>query len=70
MQTHLIPKRTATATAEETRKRRPRKQWRDQVEEDLIKMDTKSRQSVARDQWEWKFFLEARRRERGGEERQ
>jgi hypothetical protein len=48
MQNQWMPKQIATATMEQTKKRgRPRKRWRDEVEEDLNIMGTKNRQAMA-----------------------
>jgi hypothetical protein len=52
--TKIIP----TATMEEPSKRaRPRKRWRDEVQEDLNIMGIKNRQTVARDRREWRKIV-------------
>jgi hypothetical protein len=62
MQNPRMPKRIAAATIEETRKRgRPRKRWKDEVEEDLNTMGIKNGSVAARDRWKWrKTVLQAK----------
>jgi hypothetical protein len=57
-----MPKQIASATIEGTRKRgRPRKRWKNEVEEDLNIMGIKNGRGAARDRRKWrKIVLEAR----------
>jgi hypothetical protein len=59
MQNQRMPKQTAVATIEGTRKRgRPRKRWKDEVEEDLKYNGNKKRACSSR--WKWKTVLQAK----------
>jgi hypothetical protein len=62
MQNQRLPKQIATAIIEGTRKRgRPRKRWKDEVEEDLNIMGIKNGRAAARDRRKWrKTVLEAK----------
>jgi hypothetical protein len=57
-----MPKRIAVATIEGTMKRgRPRKRWKDEVEEALNIMGIKNGRAAARDHWKWrKTVLQAK----------
>jgi hypothetical protein len=62
MQNQRMPKQIAAATIEGTRKiGRPRKIWKDEVEEDLNIMGVKNGRAVARDRRKWrKIVLQAK----------
>jgi hypothetical protein len=62
MQNQSIPKQIATPTMEAKRRRgRPRKRWRDEVEEGLNIMGIKNREAMATGHLEWwKIVLEAK----------
>jgi len=62
MQNQRMPKQIAAATIEGTRKRgRPRKRWKDEVEEDLNIMGIKNGRAAARDRRKWrKIVLQAK----------
>jgi hypothetical protein len=62
MQNERMPKQIAVATIEGTRKRgRPRKRWKDEVEEDLNIMGITNGRAAARDRRKWrKIVLQAK----------
>jgi hypothetical protein len=56
-----MPKQIAAATVEVTRKRRPHKRWKDEVEEDLNIMGIKNGRAADRDRRKWrKIVLQAK----------
>jgi hypothetical protein len=53
-----MPKQIAEATIEGTRKRgRPRRRWKEEVEEDLNIMEIKNRRASARDRRNWRKIV-------------
>jgi hypothetical protein len=58
MQDLRLPQQIAIATIKEKRKRgKPRKRWRDEFEEDLNIVGTKTSQEIVRDRREWREIL-------------